>query len=68
VLGMDRKKIAGDKMWMSVGDVVDASLRGLKADALVVVPGWRYKAVVAILPRLPLRLRTALLSVGMKKQ
>jgi hypothetical protein len=68
VLGVDRTKIAGDKMWMSVGDVVDASLRDLKADTLVVVPGWRYKAVVAILPRLPLRLRTALLSVGMKKQ
>ena len=67
VLGIDRATTAGAGMWMTAEDVVDASLRGAKRGELIVVPGWRYKAVVAILPRLPRALRAAVLSIGTKR-
>jgi short-subunit dehydrogenase len=66
-MGIDRTKIAGSALWMTAESVVDASLAGLAEGRLYVVPGWRYKALVAILPRLPVRLRMALLSVGTKR-
>jgi short-subunit dehydrogenase len=61
VLGMDRTKIAGSAMWLSAEEVVEASLAGLRAGELVVVPGWRYKAIVALVPRLPFALRARVL-------
>ena len=57
VMGVDRKKIASS-LWMSAGFVVDASLRGLESNSLYVIPGWRYKLLVAILTKLPSGLRT----------
>jgi uncharacterized protein len=66
-MGVDRTKLAGSALWMTAESVVDASLVGLAEGRLYVVPGWRYKALVAILPRLPVRLRMALLSVGTKR-
>jgi short-subunit dehydrogenase len=68
VLGMDRTKIADGKMWMTAEEVVDASLAGLREGKLIVVPGWRYKAIVAILPRLPFALRAAMLKAAVKRE
>jgi uncharacterized protein len=52
VVGMDRKNIPS-WMWMRAEDVVDASLRGLAAGKLFVVPGAIYKLAVEILPWIP---------------
>jgi len=49
---------------MSAEDVVDASLDGLRRRKLFVVPGWRYKLVVALVNRIPVRLRLALESAA----
>jgi uncharacterized protein len=66
-MGMDRGKIAGGSLWMTAEKVVDASLAGFAIGTLYVVPGWRYKAIVAVLPRLPVWLRMPLLATGMKR-
>ena len=52
VMGMDRG-IVPNGWWMSAEDVVQASLKGLEANKLFVVPGWRYKALVWALRVLP---------------
>lgn len=52
VTGMDRRVIPGP-MWLQAGDVVAASLKGLDRGNLFVVPGWRYKLVLALVPALP---------------
>jgi uncharacterized protein len=44
VIGMDRRRIPR-WMWMRADDVVDASLKGLAADKLIVVPGLLYKII-----------------------
>jgi short-subunit dehydrogenase len=67
VLGVDRKKVAGESLWMSASDVVDASLEGFAQGKLVVIPGWRYKALVGVLGSLPTGLQQAAIRVGMKK-
>jgi short-subunit dehydrogenase len=67
VLGVDRKKVAGEKLWMSASDVVDASLAGFEKGKLVVIPGWRYKALVGVLGSLPRWLRQAAIGVGTRK-
>jgi uncharacterized protein len=56
-MGEDRNRIAPPAFWMNAGDVVDASLRALPAGTLIVVPGWRYKWLVAIARRLPFWLK-----------
>jgi hypothetical protein len=66
-MGIDRTKVAGSALWMTAESVVDASLAGFAEGRLYVVPGWRYQVLVAILPRLPVRLRMAVLSVGTKR-
>lgn len=65
-MGIDRTRLAGSALWMTAESVVDASLAGFSLGHLYVVPGWRYQAIVAILPRLPLRLRRAILSAATK--
>jgi short-subunit dehydrogenase len=52
VVGIDRKSVPS-WMWMRSEDVVDASLRGLAAGKLFVVPGVLYKLAVIVLPRIP---------------
>jgi uncharacterized protein len=52
VAHMDRKVIPGP-MWLRAQDVVAASLKGLDRGKLFVVPGWKYKTVVALVPALP---------------
>jgi short-subunit dehydrogenase len=55
VLGMDRGRIPRS-WWMSPEDVVAESFRGLGRNKLFVVPGGRYKALVAALRFIPRRL------------
>jgi short-subunit dehydrogenase len=47
VIGMDRSLVPRS-LWMSAEDVVDASLRGLERNRLVVVPGWRYHLFLSL--------------------
>jgi len=56
VMAIDRKRIA-DSLWLNAADVVRESL---DSSQLIVVPNWRYRAFVAIFPRLPLWLRLKL--------
>ena len=52
VLKMDRTLIP-KSMWTPAEVVVDAALKGLELDTLFVVPGWRYKLLVAVLKLAP---------------
>ncbi len=59
VLGVDPAIIPA-RLWMSADDVVEASLKGLDAGKLFVIPGWKYRLFVAVFPRLPSALRVRL--------
>ena len=52
VLGIDRDFISS-AWWMPAEDVVEASLEGLEKGKLFVVPGWRYKLLVALMRMMP---------------
>jgi short-subunit dehydrogenase len=52
VLGVDRSKIPS-WLWMTPDFVVDASLRGFDRGELLVVPGWRYKILAAVMRAVP---------------
>jgi short-subunit dehydrogenase len=56
VLGSNRKQIA-KQLWMRADFVVGESLQALASRQLIVIPGWRYKLLVAIGTRLPLSWR-----------
>jgi short-subunit dehydrogenase len=56
---IDRKSMAPPSLWLRAEFVVDESLRALPRGKLIVVPGWRYKAIVALLSTLPTPLRLA---------
>ena len=58
VMGVDRGAIS-KKWWMPAEFVVDESLKALETGELFVVPGWRYKLLVAIGSRLPVKWRLA---------
>ncbi len=51
-VGMDRSTIP-KSLWMTSDFVVEESLRGLDAGKLFVIPGWRYKLIVAATKLLP---------------
>jgi short-subunit dehydrogenase len=59
VANFDRDTIP-KSFWMTAEDVVDASLAALRRRKLYVVPGWRYKLVVALVSRIPVALRLKL--------
>jgi short-subunit dehydrogenase len=63
-LGEDRRRLAPPSLWLTAEEVVTASLTGLARRSLFVVPGWRYRLLVGILGRLPLRLKVRLEGVG----
>ncbi|HWZ49909.1 MAG TPA: SDR family NAD(P)-dependent oxidoreductase [Granulicella sp.] len=67
VMGVDGSKVAGKAFWMTAEQVVDASLAGFAQGKVFVVPGWRYQAIVALIPRLPAGMRMALLSATTKR-
>jgi len=52
VMGFDRRHVPAS-WWTAVEQVVDASLQGLQRGKLFVVPGWRYKFIVALLRLIP---------------
>jgi short-subunit dehydrogenase len=52
VVGLDRSAIA-KSLWMSADFVVEESLRGFERGKLFVIPGWRYKVIVAGMKLLP---------------
>ena len=56
VMGIDRATIPS-WLWMKADDVIDASLAALATRKLFVVPGWKYKAFVAVVTKLPAALR-----------
>jgi len=51
-IGMDRKPIP-KQLWMTADFVVAESLRGFDRGRVVVVPGWRYKIIVAFIQAVP---------------
>ena len=51
-LGMDRGRIP-KSMWMTADFVVEESLRGFDRGALFVIPGWRYRLLVAFMKTMP---------------
>jgi short-subunit dehydrogenase len=59
VMGMDRA-VVPRWLWMNAGDVIDASLAGLRSRRLFVIPGWKYRAFAALFSKLPAPLRVAL--------
>src|SRR5437762_1309847 len=58
---MDRSKLAPAAWWLSAERVVADSLAGLDRGRLFVIPGFRYRALVAVLNRTPRGLKHALL-------
>ena len=56
-MGVERKSLAGGRLWMSADFVVERSLEGLRQGKLFVIPGWRYRLITAFLSTLPTRLR-----------
>jgi short-subunit dehydrogenase len=67
VLKMDRTKVAGKSLWLTAEQVVSDSLKGLRTGKLYVVSGWRYKAIVTVLPRLPVSWRSWLMGSRSKR-
>jgi uncharacterized protein len=63
-MGAKRYRLAGPSWWLTAEDVVDASIEGLRRRKLFVVPGWRYRLLTALLPRFPVRARTAIEMAG----
>jgi len=57
LMGEDRRRLAPPSMWLTAEQVVDASLRALPGGSLLVVPGWRYRWLVAALRSLPMWLK-----------
>jgi short-subunit dehydrogenase len=58
VIGEDRTELAPRSLWLTAEAVVAASLRALeRGGPVVVIPGWRYKVLVAVITKLPLRLK-----------
>ena len=57
VAGLDRNRLAGSAYWMTAEEVVNASLDGLARRKLFVIPGWRYRLIVAFLSGIPSPLR-----------
>lgn len=59
-MGSDRSKRAPKAFWLSADHVVRDSLRGVRSGRLFVVPGWRYRLIVALSTKLPASWRVAL--------
>lgn len=66
VVGLDRSAIA-KSLWMSADFVVEESLRGFERGKLFVIPGWRYKVIVAGMKLLPARLLRRMAVTGARR-
>jgi short-subunit dehydrogenase len=67
-LKLDRKNVAPPSLWLQPEFVVDESLKALRQGRWLVVPGWRYKAIVALVSALPTPLRVAFEAAGSKSR
>jgi short-subunit dehydrogenase len=67
VAHLDRGKLAPKSWWCSAEDVVAESLAGLERNRIFVIPGFRYRALVAIVGRIPRPLRRALLLAASRR-
>ena len=59
VMSFDRKSLP-QWLWMSADEVVEASLQALDRGQLIVIPGWRYRLLVALMRAFPRPLYYAL--------
>jgi short-subunit dehydrogenase len=59
VMGVEQKTIP-KWLWMSADDVVEESLAAIGRRKLFVIPGRKYKVIVAVLSKLPIWLRLRL--------
>jgi short-subunit dehydrogenase len=59
VMGVDQKTIP-KWLWMNADDVVEESLSGIGLRKLFVIPGRKYKVMVAVVSKLPVWLRLRL--------
>jgi hypothetical protein len=66
VLKMDRSAIP-KSLWMSADFVVEESLRGFERGKLFVIPGWRYKVIVAGMKLLPAALLRRMAVMGARR-
>ena len=57
---VSRESMASSSFWLTAEEVVDASLEGLRNRKLFVIPGWRYRMIVALVTKLPAMLRVAI--------
>lgn len=67
-LGVARQNVAPRSLWLQPEFVVDESLKALRRGKPIVVPGWKYKAIVSLLTKLPTPLRLAFESAGSTKK
>jgi short-subunit dehydrogenase len=58
---MDRTKLAPPAWWFSAEAVVAESLAALEHDRVFVIPGFRYRMLVALVTHMPRGLRRWLL-------
>jgi hypothetical protein len=63
-MGAERSALAGEGFWRSAEFVVDASLEGMRRNRLFVIPGWRYRWLVALLTKLPSAARLRVEGMG----
>lgn len=63
-VGLERTSVAPPSLWLQPEFVVDESLKALGRGKLIVVPGWKYKAIVALVSKLPTPLRLAFEAAG----
>jgi short-subunit dehydrogenase len=68
LMHVDRESLAPSLFWLRAEDVVDESLRALQLGKLFVIPGWRYKAIVSLISKLPTSLRLSLEKAGPRKR
>jgi short-subunit dehydrogenase len=66
-LGVNRSAVAPAWLWLQPEFVVEESLKALDRGKLIVIPGWRYRAIVALLTKLPTPLRLAFETAGSTK-
>jgi hypothetical protein len=65
-MGVDRNPIP-KQLWMTADFVVAESLRGFDRGQVVVVPGWRYKIIVAFIKAMPGPLMRRIAAVGARR-
>ena len=68
VAHLDRTKLASKAWWFTPERVVADSFAGLERDKVFVIPGFRYRLLVALVTRLPNSVRRAILVKASRKR